>query len=219
MMTGIVINDMSKEKVEYLDNLLLDKYNHIKLLPAAFYHNLPKYHLFAWCTYNARYVIPTVELIYWLKKQINGRKAIEIGAGNGDLGYHLGIHMTDNYSQQLPEVLLWYQLHNQQPTRPGCNVEQLEAVEAVIKYRPDVVIGAYITQRATEDTKPQDSGNVYGPEEADLLWRVPCYIHMGNDRSHGDKRIRKYTHAVYRPSWLVTRSAHPEENSIFVWGK
>jgi hypothetical protein len=41
----------------------------------------------------------TVELVAWLHDRIAGRKAIEIGAGMGDLGYHLGIPQTDSYAQ------------------------------------------------------------------------------------------------------------------------
>lgn len=218
-MKATVIDGIDAKTVKYLDNLLLEKYQYIeriKLLPAAFYQSLPPFHLAAWAGINARYVIPTQELVYWLKKKINGRKAIEIGSGNGDLGYHLGIHMTDNYSQLRPEVQSYYALGGQRVTQPNGLVEQIDAIDAVIKHRPDVVVGAYITQKAYEDTK-MDSGNVYGPEEGDILWRTDCYIHVGNEVSHGNKRIRKYTHTVYHPDWLVTRSLEPQKNSIYVW--
>ncbi|HEY3283412.1 MAG TPA: hypothetical protein VGN26_14180 [Armatimonadota bacterium] len=55
------------------------------------------------------YQFPTRELVLWLQELIRGRRAIEIGAGNGWLGWHLGIPMTDSYQQsEHPDTMLYY---------------------------------------------------------------------------------------------------------------
>lgn len=203
-------------EVEYLDTLLLDGANgRIKLLPASVYSGIDPVHLAIWSGRHAMYAFPTTELVDWLRTLIGERKAIEIGAGNGDLGYHLGIPMVDNYCQQIPEVRSLYEAMRQAPTSPRSDVEKIDAVVAVKKYRPQVVIGAYITQKY----KGGNNGNVYGPEEEEILEGTRCYVHIGNEKTHGDKRIRRHRHQTLRFDWLVTRSMQPESNVIYVWGK
>ncbi len=202
-------------EVKYLDHLLLDAATgRIKLLSASVYSGIDPLHLAVWGGMQARYVFPTTELIDWLRTFIRDRKAIEIGAGNGDLGYHLGIPMVDNYCQQIPEIRLYYELMRQSPTNPRSDVERIDAVTAIKKYRPGVVVGAYITQKYNGGA----GGNMYGPEEEDILGESRCYVHIGNEKTHGDKRIRRHPHQALQFDWLVTRSMRPDSNVIYVWG-
>ena len=62
-----------------------------RLLPAAFWRAIDPQVLVVFATATARWGIVTVELVEWLRERIRRRKAIGIGAGNGDLGFHLGI--------------------------------------------------------------------------------------------------------------------------------
>jgi hypothetical protein len=219
-MAGISL-PVSPNDVKYLDSQLLDSNTgRIKLLPASVYKGIDPIHLMAWGTWQARYSFPTIELIEWVKAKIGDRKAIEVGAGNGDLGYYLGIPQTDSYCQLIPWVQLYYRMNGQVPTNPLPDVQKLDAIEAIDKYKPQVVVGSFITQKAYDDS-PNDgkSGNCYGPEEENILSRADCYIHIGNDSPHGNKRIKKHPHEVLRFDWLVTKCMDPAKNAIYVWGK
>lgn len=216
-MEAKVINMTAKHAalaISRLDNRLLDNNGRIRLLPASFYRQIDHEKLILWCNRRAIYVVPTYELVTWLHKRIRGRKAIEIGAGNADLGYHLGIPMTDSYVQLRPEIQLYYNTAGVAITRPKADGECLDAAEALVKYRPDVVIGAYISQKAYDD---KEKASFYGPEEKEILCRVENYIHIGNENTHGTKRILEYQHEVYYPDWLITRAIEPHKNCIFVW--
>lgn len=90
-MQGVTLNITSAD-VLYLDKILLADDGRIKLLPYTVYKDIPSVHLMAWGTWRARYSFPTIEMIEWIKDKIGDRKAIEIGSGNGDLGFHLDIY-------------------------------------------------------------------------------------------------------------------------------
>jgi hypothetical protein len=209
--------NLQPDDVKYLDSQLLDRETgRIKLLPASVYKDIDPIHLAVWGSLKARYSFPTKELIDWLRGVIAGRTAIEIGAGNGDLGYHVGIRMTDNYSQQFPEVKLWYALQSVVPTEPPSDVEKLDAIAAVKKYQPQVVVGSFITEKWY---KGGATGNMFGPEEEDILAGTDCYIHIGNEVTHATKRIRKYPHETLKFDWLITKSMYPDQNVIYVWNR
>ncbi len=83
---------ISKLTMLMLDLLLLDDNGHMESLPAeTIQSGVLLEDLRGWCHYRARYGIPTLELIQWLKEKIAGRTALEIGAGMGDLGHLLSI--------------------------------------------------------------------------------------------------------------------------------
>jgi hypothetical protein len=176
-----------------------------------------------WCNFNGVYQLPTVELIDWLREEIGGRPAIEIGAGNGSIGRALGIPRTDSYLQTSPEMQLLYKMMGQQITEPPPDVDRVEASDAVIKYKPEVVIGCWVTQRFDAS-----KGDVEGRAQAlaggiDEEWIVDnsCvkkYIVVGNRGSHGQKRILSRDHVVHTPDFLVSRSLNQRNNRIWVWG-
>lgn len=222
MLKGELIN---LEDVSYLDKILLDGdgcSRFLKPLPAAELQALPHIHLRQWAMEKARYQFVTTELLRWLGDFIGDRAAIEVGSGQGDLGWHLAIHMTDNYCQQRPEMLMYYSMLRHTPTNPPPEVEKIDAVEAVKKYRPKVVVASWVTQKAL----PSDDGtsigaNFYGPDEFDILTddAVEAYVHIGNMDSHKDKRIFNVKHRRFSFSWLVSRARDQSQNAIWVWGK
>src|SRR5690606_13301035 len=57
---------------------------------------------------EALYCLPTHELVQWLSGAIGGRRAIEIGAGNGVLSAALGITATDNKLQSRADIIAHY---------------------------------------------------------------------------------------------------------------
>lgn len=47
--------------------------------------------------------------------------------------------------------------------------------------------------------------SVYGVDELAMLPKIETYINIGNDVTHGDKRILKFPHETFRFPWLITR--------------
>lgn len=174
----------------------------------------------SWCVVRARYALVTTELVAWLRDKIAGRSALEIGAGQGDLGFRLGIRQTDLGAQSQAFVASGMAALGQAPTAPPGDIERLEAEEAVRKYSPDVVVAAWITQKF-HDVDPDADAVIrgYGVEEARILGVVDAYIHVGNDGPHAGKRILGFRHHTYRPAWLVSRAVDQSKNVIRVWGR
>ncbi len=203
--------------VAYLDEQLLDDAGRIRVLPAESYNNIDPTHLRVWCHLKARYTLPTVELLQWLREQIGSRhsQTIEIGAGNGDLGYHLGITATDSYVQvDDPNYAATYAASKQPPTRPTPDVKKIGATEAVLLYSPKVVIGSWITHQSFSGP-----GHDKGVKEGYIIRHVETYIHIGNDRVQHQKPILQYPHDCYKFPWIVSRATHLSGNVIWVWGK
>lgn len=167
-----------------------------------------------WCVKRARYCIPTLELIEWLKTRIGDRIAVEIGAGMGDLGFHLGIPMSDSY-QQVEDKLTVTQMTamGQEPTRPPNDVRREDAENVVRRCKPQVVVGAWITQKWDGG----GDGNYLGPREDYILERCNTYIMIGNKKIHSGKRILKLPHEELEFPWLISRAADPSLNRIWIW--
>lgn len=201
--------------VAEMDKVLLDDMGRIRMFPADFYRQFSTTNLRSWCHYRARYGIVTLELCNWLRNRIGGRQAMEVAAGMGDLGYWLGIPMTDSYQQVEDEMTSQVmQLTGQPPTRPPVVVYKEDAQTAVIRYRPKVVVASWLTQRRLHgDT----TGNYLGPREEVVLDHCQTYIHIGNEIVHGHKRILARQHERFHFPWLVSRARNPAQNVIYVW--
>jgi hypothetical protein len=159
------------------------------------------------------YVLPTRELIQWLRENIKG-SAIEIGAGNGAIGRALGIPITDLKQQEDKEMQLYYLSAGQIPITYPPDVETLEALDAVRKYKPNTVIGAYITAK----WKPgMDKGNIYGPDVELMMPMIDKYIMIGNIDTHRDNPLFKKKYKSYPFPWLITRAEDQSKNRIFVF--
>lgn len=206
--------------VKYLDAVFFDRRGNIRILPHSEVARIPIEHIQVWCVLNAVYTLPTQELIDWLQQQVNERKAIEICAGNGSIGRALGIPRTDSYCQtSLPELRMYYAAFGQKVTEPPKDVEKFEALDAIAHYHPKVVISSFGTQIYMPGDEIQQVGsNVYGVDELKIISVVNCYIHIGNDGPHKDKRIYKFNHRKLRFPWLVTRAQNQDLNNISIWG-
>jgi hypothetical protein len=197
---------------------LFDSDGRMLLLPSSYYNDMGQHALQLWCHLHARYGVPTLEMIDWLSHEIGSRSAIEIGAGHGDLALYLGIPATDSWSQTFPDVKKIYE-NMRQPTiqYPGW-VERLSAIDAMAKYRPQVVLASWVTQWADPDQEPPPGGgSMYGVREDELIASGITYILIGNISVHGEKKIMSQPHSTFSASWLRSRSAHPELNRIWIW--
>ncbi len=187
----------------------------LKLLPAEYYSKFlwPDFRLF--CHNYARYGIPTVELVDYIKSVIDGRSAIEIGSGAGDLGYHLGIKMTDSRQQELPSIRRAYASMKQPVIKYPDDVEKLEGLEAVNKYKPQVVVASWVTPYAPTET--HFGSNPFGIHEEKILRLVETFIIVGNLDTHWDKPIRYAKHETIKAPWIISRGKNQQNNCIFIW--
>lgn len=159
------------------------------------------------------YTLPTVELIDYLAGIVRGKRAIEIGAGMGTIGRSLRIPITDSRMQELPEVKAYYDAVRQPVIRYPDDVEKLDALAAVEKYEPEVVIGSYITHK----WKPgMQSGNQWGVDTGELIKRVPAYYMIGNMETHRNDPAMKYLDGIEHHDFLYTRGGK-ETSVIFRW--
>lgn len=213
------IMQVNDREMACLDLLLLDPNGRLKLLPVEDYAQIPYTQLRIWANVRGRYGLPTTELILWLKGKIAGRSALEIGAGNGDLGHHLGIPMTDSYQQvDDPATVAHFATYGITPTRPPEDVKKEDAENAVRRRRPQVVIASYVTEKFMPRAgDPFAVGNYKGVRYDYIIERCEMFILIGNEKVHGTNRALSLPHVKHTFPWLVTRSEKPELNRIWVW--
>jgi hypothetical protein len=187
----------------------------VKPVAAKEMEGIEQDHLMQWCTENAIYQPPIIELIDWLREKIGDRSAIEICAGKCGIGRALGIPTTDSWQQTQPEIMAYYRIMRQPPIFPPGYVEKIDANEAVKKYKPDVVVGSFVTQRwqSEEDA----DGNMWGPLEEEWVKTGTVYIHIGNEVTHKNKRILSLPHETFHFPWLRSRAIEQDKNVIWVW--
>lgn len=190
----------------------------LQVMPAAFYQQFSQETISAFAVRQGLYALPTVELVTWLQHLIGCQSVLEIGAGNGVLAAALGIRATDNHMQTWPEIVSHYAMLRQATVKYGANVENLDAHEAIDKYRPDVVLACWVTHRYQADAHER-GGNMFGVDEGLVVSRARTYIHVGNERTHAQKPILGLPYRAYRPAGLVSRSMAPEANVVWVWGE
>lgn len=161
----------------------------------------------------ALYTLPTVELIDYLANIIKGKTAIEIGCGLGVIGRTLGIPITDNKMQEWPDVKKHYEAFRQPTIKYPSDVEELDALAAVEKYKPDVVIGSYITHKWDDRTM---SGNWWGVDTLQLIKNVPEYYMIGNLLTHKNDPAMEFCDGVEHHDFLITRG-EKASSVIFRW--
>ena len=210
---------MQKEGVRDISSELLLPNGKLALVPAEYYkqYSWEEFRLF--CHDYARYGIPTIELVEFIKNIIGNRNAIEIGAGHGDLGFHLGIPMTDSKLQDEPLVKSFYLMGGQPVIKYPKDVIKAEALMAVKKFKPKVVVGSWVTRWQHPDCFPAGQGSPFGIKERKLLSLVDTYIMIGNLDIHGDKPIIKIPHELIQKEWIVSRAKDPSKNVIMIWNR
>lgn len=166
--------------------------------------------------------LPTFELIDFLNHMITDKTAIEICCGIGTIGKILGIPATDRkLSDGIKESIAYHQiLKNETPLNKYTSnfpdfVETLTANQAIEKYKPDVVIGCWVSQKATNKT----IGSLYGVEEDKILEKVETYIHCGSsvNSAHYKKKILKQKHYTIQADWLFDRASGRGPSEMKIW--
>jgi hypothetical protein len=195
---------------------VIDEHGLPRIMPAAYYAATTAAERGALAVRHGLYCLPTVELVTWLTDFIDGRKTIEIGAGNGRLAEALDIPATDAYLQDRPDVRKYYEAYNQPLIVFGPNVERLEAIDAIRKHRPQIVIAAWVTHRY-DPHHHTAGGNMFGPDTDTILRQVGHYVLIGNDRVHARHPLWQRPHEIHHPPWLYSRAINDSPNFIAVW--
>lgn len=188
----------------------------IKVLPAAFWAATTVAERGLFGKRHGIYSFPTVELVEFLRERIGGRSAIEIGSGNGVLAETLGIPATDNRMQEQPAVLLEYLLRGQAPVPYGPNVIECHASRAVRRFKPQVVIGCWVTHKYRPE-RHAAGGNPAGVDEEDILANCAEYIVVGNEAVHEHKSIWSRRHTIVYPSFVFSKAMNGSRDFIASW--
>lgn len=189
----------------------------LRVLPASYWATTTPEEraLFGHC--HGIYSFPTTELVEYLTELIAGRKAIEIGAGHGVLAEALGIPATDSKQQAMPKYRAYYETLGQPIVPYGPNIVECDARGAMRKYKPDVVIGCWVTHRYNIK-RHSAGGNEVGVDEDHIIDNCEGYVLVGNQMIHAKKSIWKRDHAIINPDWLYSRAQNGTPDFIATWG-
>lgn len=168
------------------------------------------------CSDMGMYQIPTQELIAFLKEWVVEGETIEVAAGRGIIGKELGIPCTDSMVQKTDKVRKIMLDSNVVPVVYGEHVEKLDALAAIKKYKPSVVIASWLTGHTDMNG---NALNMYGCNEEDFIDDVDTYILIGNESAHFTKSLLTRKHREYRAKWLFSRGIDQRQNRIFIWSK
>ena len=197
---------------------LLDEHGQLRVMPASYFKGTTPEERAVFCARQAVYGLLTEELVAWVKAFIGNRRAIEIGAGYGGLAQALDIHATDNHMQKRPEIASYYALHRVKPITYGKNVEELDALDAVRRYQPEVVVASWVTHKY-EESRHEAGGNMFGVVEEDILKHCKTYLFIGNTQVHQEKSIWALPHVKLTPDWIYSRSINGSPDFIGLWGE
>ena len=210
------ISILDSSSIRDLSPDILDDSGKLRIMPSSYYADTTCDERALFGLRHGAYLLPTHELIEYLRERIAGRSAIEIGAGNGVVAAALGIRATDSMQQAQPSVAKAYQVAGQATVRYGDNVEALDALSAVQKYRPQVVLGCWVTHRF-DSTYFTRGGNMDGVDEHALLNQCDEYLFVGSRKAHRRKPILSVSHRIETPLGLYSRSSTPNQDFVAIW--
>lgn len=158
---------------------------------------------------TALYTFPTIELVEWLRSEIDdggefAPDAIEICCGCGWLGRELDIPITDSRLQEREDIKQMYLKMGQPVIQYPDDVEKLDAVSAVKKYQPEFIIGSYVTNKWGNGTS-RKVGSIYGVDNRWIAAHCHKYFMIGNENVHRHDIVMKRKHLELSFDWLVTR--------------
>lgn len=215
-MRAQMLTEVSTEPLE----ALIGRPGELRPVAAAEILALGRDVLLNYCHKFGIYQIPTLELLEWLEQRTRGRNALEICAGHGDIGRLLGIRSTDLRLMERPEIQARYAAMGQPLTLPPERVETFDALDAIRKYEPEIVIGAWASEYSATFVEDRNT-SPYGVREQEL-WPLPylkTYILIGTHGIHGTRLLCNELHTKTFGEWIVSRSQSPVENVIYAWEK
>lgn len=195
---------------------VLDEQGRFRILPAAYWSTTTTAERARFGNQHGIYSFPTDELVEHLKNVIGERSAIEIGSGNGVLAEALDIPATDNRMQEMTKYAKIYAREKQKPVSYGPNVIKCPAHEAVRRFKPQVVIGCWVTH-LYDPMRHWAGGNEIGVDEEDILRNCEEYVFVGNTAVHKPKKIWKYEHEIEHPSFVYSRAHNGSREFVATW--
>lgn len=212
---GVSLITVDQDELAILEGMALDENKRQQVRRAEFYSRFSLAARGSLCVRNGIYGLVTLELVEFIREHIAGRTAIEIGAGDGVLAQALGIPAIDNRMQEWPHVRAHYDELQQAPVRYGPNIKCMEGLEAVLHYRPQVVIGNWLTH-LYRPKRHDAGGNMYAPDERAILKRVETFILIGNTCAHRGNSLLGKPHKHYAEPWMYSRAVRGT-NFVKVW--
>lgn len=198
----------------YKKHDIIDDRKKLKIKTADFWHRLGWDARRTFLHFEGQYFLPTVESLILINNLIGSipkEDCLEIGAGNGWLGYLLGIRMTDSYLQDEPAMKFAYLSAGQPVIKYGADVERLDAVEAAKKYRPHTIIGSWISEKGA-------AGNQLLADELEMMKYCKRYIFIGTDVHHEYKTLVREGRGVkHKNPGILSRAKDDSVNSIWVF--
>ncbi|GAB2639649.1 hypothetical protein [Vibrio panuliri] len=206
--------------------LLLDEKGRLRPVPAKELESIPHDELQYFCHIYGLYSVPSIEFIEWLEFHIEDKeKCVEIAAGNGVYGRHLGVTMTDNYMQhpknraKFRNAIQAYDNDSIPLVQYGDDVIEEDGKEAVRLRKAETVLCAWATHRY-QRTKHHLGGNMFG---IDFEWiakrkHVKKIILVGNITTHKNNPLMDYPHEEHElTGYLFSRSSYPQFDRVFIW--
>lgn len=186
----------------------------LQILPAAYWASTSREERALFGRLHGIYTFPTDELVDRLVELIAGRTAIEIGAGHGVLAQALDIPATDSMQQVKGPAADLYVPGKLGPPAPyGPNLIDMHASRAVRQYRPQVVIGSWITGKS----RPDMPGNDDGVDELDILAHCETNILIGHTAIHHGSALWTKPHTIEHPDYLFSRAMAEGRDFLGVW--
>lgn len=206
-----IIDPPTPDRGKEIESFMWDGIN-LKLYSAQDYDRLLTQMELCWfCWRHGLYQLPTTELISYLKQWMIERNILpsdmmEIGAGAGQIGRHLGIRMTDSKIQDSPEIGAYMSIFRQPTVKYSPDVLKIEGDAAVVIYRPRVVLACWVTEWPRL---------AWGVHEEQIMELIEHYIFIGNKITHVDKKSIGTKEGDYYP-WIKSRSFNPDQNRIWI---
>jgi hypothetical protein len=208
---------LDPSKIRDIAPHVLDERGQMQVLPVAFWASTTPAERSLFGHRQGIYHFPTTELVEYLRELIGERSAIEIGAGHGVLANALNIPATDNRMQAKAKYRRIYELQGQPTVKYGRNVIELDAAAAIRRYRPDVVIGCWVTHKY-EPRRNWAGGNEIGVDEENVIANVEQYVVIGNDDVHKTKSIWELPHTRLTGSqFIYSRAANGTPDFLAIW--
>jgi hypothetical protein len=207
---------LDPSEIRDISGEVLDDRGRIQVLPAKYWASTTLHERVLFGHRQGIYGFPTTELVNWLEEQIGQQSAIEIGAGHGVLAEALGIPGTDSMQQRQPKYALIYLAAGQPAANYGSNVIEMHASRAVRRYKPDVVIGSWVTHK-WDARRPDAGGNEEGIDLADILRNCKKLILIGNTSVHAMNGLWDRDVELLTPDWLYSRAHSSAPNFVATW--
>lgn len=203
-------------QVRDISGLMLDGHGRLKAVPAGVLAGTTATERAVFGVRHGVYGFVTHELVDFVRQLIGGRTALEIGAGHGLLARELGILATDNRQQERPAIRAYYKALGQAVVPYGEDVHRLDAHEALLLHKPQVVVASWVTHRY-DPARHEAGGNEDGVSEERIVDSCEAYVFVGNEKVHAAKSLWARPHQIWRPSWLYSRAINGTPDFVALW--